>query len=202
MSTSFRDVSVRAHWGTGGPIIGESAFVFDAGELDPKYAVTKGFMSWAGCGVYTFGAQIVEIEVDEMTGKIDVTQVWSAHDVGRAINPPAVEGQIHGGIAQGLGYSLCEEMVWDGGRLANPSFADYNIPLALDVPPKINSIVIENPESTHPFGAKGIGEPPIIGVAPAVANAVSRATGVRLRRLPMTSERMLRQLSALPAADG
>ena len=146
MSTTFLDVSLRAHWGTGGPIIGESAFVFDAGELDPKYAFTKGFMSWASCGVYTFGAQIVEVEVDEITGRVDVAQVWSAHDVGRAINPGAVEGQIQGGVVQGLGYSLFEEMVWDGGRLANPSFMDYKIPGALDVPPLINSIIIENPE--------------------------------------------------------
>ena len=120
--------------------------------------------------------------------------MWSAHDVGRAINPGAVEGQIQGGVVQGLGYSLFEEMVWDGGRLANPSFMDYKIPGALDVPPKINSIIIENPELTHPFGAKGIGEPPIVGVAPAVANAVSHAAGVRVRRLPVTSERVLRGL--------
>jgi CO/xanthine dehydrogenase Mo-binding subunit len=194
IKTSFLDVSLRAHWGTGGPIIGESAFVFDAGELDPKYAFTKGFMSWASCGVYTFGAQIVEVQVDEITGKVDVTNVWSAHDVGRAINPGAVEGQIQGGVVQGLGYSLFEEMVWDGGRLANPSFMDYKIPGSLDVPPKITSIIIENPESTHPFGAKGIGEPPIVGVAPAVANAVSHAAGVRVRRLPVTPERVLRGL--------
>jgi xanthine dehydrogenase molybdopterin-binding subunit B len=99
----------------------------------------------------------------------------------RAINPGAVEGQIQGGVVQGLGYSLFEEMVWDGGRLANPSFMDYKIPGSLDVPPNITSIIIENPESTHPFGAKGIGEPPIVGVAPAVANAVSHAAGVRVQ---------------------
>ena len=195
ISASFFDVSIRAHWGAGGPIIGESALVFDAGELDPKYAFTKGFMSWASCGVYTFGAQIVEVEVDETTGKVEVAQVWSAHDVGRAINPGAVEGQIQGGVVQALGYSLFEEMVWDGGRLVNPSFMDYKIPGALDVPSRIsNSIIIENPELTHPFGAKGIGEPPIVGVAPAVANAVSHATGVRVRRLPVTPERVLRGL--------
>jgi CO/xanthine dehydrogenase Mo-binding subunit len=192
MSTGFLEVSLRAHWGTGGPIIGESAFVFDAGELDPKLAFTNGFLSWSSCGVYTFGAQIIEVEVDELTGKVEVIQVWSAHDVGRAINPGAVEGQIQGGVVQGLGYGLFEEMVWDGGRLANPSFMDYKIPGALDVPPRIDAIIIENPESTHPFGAKGIGEPPIVGVAPAIANAVSNAVGVRIRRLPVTAERVLR----------
>jgi CO/xanthine dehydrogenase Mo-binding subunit len=192
VSTSFMEVSLRAHWGVGGPIIGESSFVFDAGELDPKYAITKGFMSWSSCGVYTFGAQIVEVEVDEVTGKVEVVNVWSAHDVGRAINPGAVEGQIQGGVVQGLGYGLFEEMVWDSGRLANPSFMDYKIPGAADVPLNIDAIIIENPESTHPFGAKGVGEPPIVGVAPAIANAVKDAIGVRVRRLPITPERVLR----------
>lgn len=199
ISTSFVDISLRAHWVTGGPIIGESSFVFDAGELDPKYAFTKGFMSWASLGVYTFGAQIVEVEVDETTGKVDVMQVWSVHDVGRAINPGAVEGQIQGGVVQGLGYSLFEEMVWDGGRLVNPSFMDYKIPGALDVPPKIDAIIIENRESTHPFGAKGVGEPPIVGIAPAIANAVCHAVGVRIRRLPLTPERVLCGLMEKPA---
>lgn len=199
ITTSFVDISLRAHWVTGGPIIGESSFVFDAGELDPKYAFTKGFMSWASLGVYTFGAQIVEVEVDETTGKVDVTQVWSVHDVGRAINPGAVEGQIQGGVVQGLGYSLFEEMVWDGGRLVNPSFMDYKIPGALDVPPKIDAIIIENRESTHPFGAKGVGEPPIVGIAPAIANAVRHAVGVRIRRLPLTPERVLCGLMEKPA---
>jgi len=87
-----------------------------------------------------------------------------------------------------------EEMVWDGGRLVNPSFMDYKIPGALDVPYKINSVIIEHAESTHPFGAKGIGEPPIVGVAPAVANAIYDACGVRLRKLPLTPERVFRAL--------
>lgn len=199
ISTSFLDISLRAHWVTGGPIIGESSFVFDAGELDPKYAFTKGFMSWASVGVYTFGAQVVEVEVDEATGKVDVTRVWSVHDVGRAINPGAVEGQIQGGVVQGLGYSLFEEMVWDGGRLVNPSFMDYKIPGAHDVPPKIDAIIIENRESAHPFGAKGVGEPPIVGIAPAIANAVRHAVGVRIRRLPLTPERVLCGVMEKPA---
>ncbi len=93
---------------------------------------------------------------------------------------------------QGLGYGLFEEMVWDGGRLANPSFMDYKIPGAADVPLNIDAIIIENPESTHPFGAKGVGEPPIVGIAPAIANAVKDAIGVRVRRLPITPERVLR----------
>jgi CO/xanthine dehydrogenase Mo-binding subunit len=193
-AVTFMDVSLRAHWGTGGPIIGESAFAFEGGELDPKYAILKGFMSMNGVGVYTFGAQVVETEVDLVTGKVEATEVWSVHDVGRAINPGAVEGQIHGGVVQALGYGLTEEMVWDGGRLGNPSFMDYKMPGALDVPGKIHAVLIENAESTHPFGAKGIGEPPIVGIAPAVAHAVDNATGVRVRTSPLTPERVLRAL--------
>jgi CO/xanthine dehydrogenase Mo-binding subunit len=120
--------------------------------------------------------------------------VWSAHDIGKAINPGAVAGQIEGGVVQGIGYALFEEMVWDDDRLANPSLMDYKIPGTLDAACEIHTILIEEPDETGPFGAKGIGEPPIVGIAPAIANAVAEATGVRLRRLPMTPERVLRAL--------
>jgi CO/xanthine dehydrogenase Mo-binding subunit len=87
-------------------------------------------------------------------------------------------------------------MVWDGGRLANPSLMDYKIPGALDVPAQIHTIIVQNPQSTHPFGAKGIGEPPIIGFAPALANAVDHAVGVGVRQLPITTERVLQTVLA------
>ena len=137
----------------------------------------------------------------EATGRIAPLEVWSAHDVGKAINPMAVQGQIEGGVVQGLGYALCEEMVWDSGRLANPSLMDYKIPGAADAPPAIHTILIEDPDETGPFGAKGVGEPPLVGIAPAIANAVARASGVRLRRLPMTPERVLRAIGER-GADG
>ncbi len=120
--------------------------------------------------------------------------MWSAHDIGKAINPGAVEGQIEGGVVQGIGYALFEEMVWDDERLANPSLMDYKIPGTLDAACEIHTLLVEQPDETGPFGAKGIGEPPIVGIAPAIANAVAEATGVRLRRLPMTPERVLRAL--------
>jgi CO/xanthine dehydrogenase Mo-binding subunit len=193
-SLSFEEISKRAHYHTGGPMIARGSFVFEAGEIDPKQAVTRGFMSLDHIGTYVFGAQVVETEIDLVTGKVDAVEVWSAHDVGRAVNRAAVEGQIHGGVAQGLGFALMEELVWDGGRLANPSFMDYKIPGTLDLPDAIHPIVIENPEPSHPFGVKGIGEPPAIGIAAAVAGAVDHATGVRIRQLPITGERMLRGL--------
>jgi CO/xanthine dehydrogenase Mo-binding subunit len=193
-SLSFEEISKRAHYHAGGPMIARGSFVFEAGEIDPKQAVTRGFMSLDHIGTYVFGAQVVETEIDLVTGKVDAVEVWSAHDVGRAVNRAAVEGQIHGGVAQGLGFALMEELVWDGGRLANPSFMDYKIPGTLDLPDAIHPIVIENPEPSHPFGVKGIGEPPAIGIAAAVAGAVDHATGVRIRQLPITGERMLRGL--------
>ena len=104
-----------------------------------------------------------------------------------------------GGVVQGIGYALTEEMVWDGGRLVNPSFMDYKIPGSLDVPYAIHSLIIENPEATHPFGAKGVGEPPIVGIAAAIANAVENAGGIRVRKLPITPERVLRELTARAA---
>jgi CO/xanthine dehydrogenase Mo-binding subunit len=193
---ALADASRRAHFRSGGPIIGRGTIVFEAGPIDPKLAVAEGFMSMNHVGTYVFGAQVVEAEIDVATGKVEVTEAWSAHDVGRAVNPGAVEGQIEGGFVQGLGFALLEELVWHEGRLANPTFMDYKIPGPLDVPGKIHPIIIENPEPTHPFGARGIGEPPFIGVAAAVANAIDRAAGVRIRQLPITAERVLTALAA------
>lgn len=193
-SVSFFEVSLRATWGLGGPIIGNHSFVFDGEGFDPKRTSMQGF-PFANLGSYIFGAQAVEVAVDTDTGKVEVKEAWSAHDVGRAINPMAVEGQIHGGFVQGVGYALYEEMVWDGESLANPSMSDYKVPGALDVPYAIHPIIVEDPEPSGPFGAKGIGEPGIIGVAPAIANAIDDATGVRLRSLPMTPEKVFRALN-------
>ena len=191
---TFAEISRRAHFKIGGPIMGQGSYVFDAGKNDPKLAITKGTISLEHIGTYVFGAQVVDVEIDEVTGKVEVLEAWSAHDVGRAVNRQAVEGQIEGAFVQGLGYALMEELVWDDGQLINPSFMDYKIPGVLDVPPKLHPIIIENPEPTHPFGVKGIGEPPVIGVAPSIANAIDRASGVRIRQLPLTGERVLRAL--------
>jgi CO/xanthine dehydrogenase Mo-binding subunit len=133
----------------------------------------------------------MEVEVDCATGKVSVLRVWSAHDVGRAINPVSVEGQIQGAVVQGLGYALSEEMVWDDdGRLANATLAEYGVPGLYDVPAEIVPIIIEDPEPTGPYGARGVGEIPIVGVAAAVANGLAVATGVRIRSLPLTPERV------------
>lgn len=194
-SVSFSQIAAKSIWFAdgGGPIIGTGSVMHNE-PLDPKHTLLAGFVSFDNVGALTFGAQVVEVEVDETTGKVEVIEAWCAHDVGRAINPGAVEGQIQGGFVQGLGYALTEEMVWDGGRLANPSFKHYKIPCSLDVPAEIHALIVAVPDPTHPFGAKGIGEPPLIGAAAAIPNAIAAAAGVRVRKLPVTPERMLRAL--------
>lgn len=190
---SFTAISKRAHWAVGGPIMGQNSLLYDGERFDPKRALIRGF-PFSNIGTYVFGAQAVEVEVDETTGQISVLGAWCAHDVGRAINPLAVEGQIQGGFVQGLGYTLSEELVWDGATLINPTMMDYKVPTAMDVPYPITPIIVEDPEPSGPFGAKGIGEPGLVGVAPAIANAVADATGIRLRDLPLTAERLLRAI--------
>ena len=149
---------------------------------------------------YVFGAHAIEVAVDTETGEITVLKSIGAHDVGQAINPAAVEGQIEGGAVQGQGYALSEEMIYHEGRLMTPSFSEYLIPTAMDVPP-VRSIILESRSGLGPFGAKGIGEPALTPVAPAIANAVADAIGVRIFDLPITPEKVvnaLRQQTSKP----
>ncbi|MEQ8442586.1 MAG: xanthine dehydrogenase family protein molybdopterin-binding subunit [Alphaproteobacteria bacterium] len=190
-SVTFREIAARAFNRVGGPIVGQHAFAFDGPRFDPKRAAISNF-AFDNLGVYVFGAVGLVADVDMATGKVVVQKVWAAHDIGRAVNPQSAEGQVQGAVVQGLGYALLEELVWEDGHLVNPSFMDYKIPDVLDVPADIIPILVETaPEETGPFGAKGIGEAGIVGVAPALANAVTDAIGVRLHRIPMTSERVL-----------
>jgi CO/xanthine dehydrogenase Mo-binding subunit len=138
---------------------------------------------------YTFSANIVEVEVDTETGETRVLAVHSGHDVGRLINPTTGEGQVEGGVVQGLGYALIEEHALKDGRILNDQFSTYIIPTPMDAP-EIRSIFVEHPYAWGPHGAKGLGETPIIGVAPAVTNAIHQATGVRLHEIPATPERV------------
>ncbi|MCZ6859434.1 MAG: xanthine dehydrogenase family protein molybdopterin-binding subunit [Alphaproteobacteria bacterium] len=187
---SFLQISLRAHWAVGGPIVGAETLVFDRPSVDPKRAVVTG-LPFPQLGVYSFACMIVEVSVDEASGKPVVEDVWSALDVGKAINPAMVEGQIEGGFVQGMGMALIEEMVWDGPRLANPTLMDYKAPTSLDAPYNIHSIIVEEPEPDGPFGAKGAGEIGLCPVPAAIGNAIRNAIGARLDRLPMTPERIL-----------
>ena len=142
---------------------------------------------------WPFGAQAVEVAVDRETGVIKLVRVASAHDVGQALNPMAVTGQIEGGIMMGLGYALSEGLVFDAGKITNGSFADYKIPTMRDIPAAA-PIIVETAYASEPYGAKGVGEMSVFGIAPAVANAVARITGVRLKDLPLSAENLLAQL--------
>jgi xanthine dehydrogenase molybdenum-binding subunit len=145
---------------------------------------------------YSFAAHFVEVQVDTETGQIDVLQVVPVHEIGRVIHPVAAEGQIEGGIQQGIGHTLTEDYVIDlkDGRSLNAGFVDYKMPLSLDMPP-IRTILLETaPDPGGPFGAKGVGEDPIIAIGPAIANAVYAATGVRFRHYPITPEHVVQAL--------
>lgn len=189
----FAAAAGRAVFQQGGPIMGTHNWLYTPEDkMDPKRMLLKGFALMPdGIGIFTFGAQIAEVEVDEVTGQVEVLEYWAAHDVGRAINIAAVEGQIQGGIVQSIGYALTEEMVWDGGRLINPSMMDYKIPGMADVPYKIHPLLIEIPEETAPFGAKGVAEICCVGPAAAISNAIKDAVGARLNEIPATPERVL-----------
>jgi len=124
------------------------------------------------------------VDVDPDLGLVKVVQVATAQDVGRVLNPLAAIGQLEGGIAQGLGLAVMEEIVLQDGKMRNPSFTDYLLPTALDAPTVV-ATMIEEPEPQAPLGAKGIGEPPCISVTPAIAAAIRAATGKQLPRVPV-----------------
>jgi CO/xanthine dehydrogenase Mo-binding subunit len=144
--------------------------------------------------VYTFAASVVEVEIDTKTGQVDVVKIWPAMDVGKAIDPLMIKGQIHGAVSQGMGFTLMENLVVDEGAVLNPNFKDYVVPSALDTPEVADPIIVEEPYRHSAFGAKGVGEPAIISIVHAVANAIHDATGIRFNTLPITSQRLLKEL--------
>ena len=142
----------------------------------------------------SFSAQVAEVEVDEETGEVNLLNLAVVQDVGRAINPLAVEGQMQGGAVQGVGWALYEEMRYDDdGQLLSGSWMDYALPDAVQAAP-IHTQIVEVPSKSGPFGARGVGEPPVIPTVAAIANAVADATGVRLTQTPMTAPRVLEAL--------
>jgi aldehyde oxidoreductase len=163
---------------TGDVLVGEGVF-------DPPTTPLDADGQGIPYATYAFAAQLAEVEVDVTLGTVQVQRIVAAHDVGKAVNPMQVEGQIHGGVAQGIGLALMEEYV--PGRTEN--LHDYLIPTIGDVPP-IECLLIEDAEPLGPYGAKGIGEPALIPTAPAILNAIHDATGVRIRRVPATPDRV------------
>ena len=145
---------------------------------------------------YSFGAHFVQVQVDTETGQVEVLEVVPVHEIGKVIHPVAAAGQVEGGIQQGIGHTLSEDYVIDlnTGRSLNPSFVDYKMPLSMDMPP-IRTILLETaPDPGGPWGAKGVGEDPIIAIGPAIANAIYNAIGVRFRHYPITPEQVLQGL--------
>jgi CO/xanthine dehydrogenase Mo-binding subunit len=141
-----------------------------------------------------FVAHLAKVAVDPDTGEVDLRQYVAIQDVGFALNPTLVEGQIHGGVAQGIGWGLHEAMVYDDqGQLLTGTFMDYGLPKATQVP-SIEAVMVQNPAPSGPFGARGIGEPPITAGAAAIANAIKDATGARIAELPIRAELVWRAL--------
>jgi CO/xanthine dehydrogenase Mo-binding subunit len=167
------------------------------GTFDPPTVPLDADGQGTPYATYGFAAQCAEVEVDILLGTVKLLHIHAAHDVGRAINPTLTEGQIHGGIAQGIGLALMEEYV--SGRTDN--LHDYLIPTAGDIPP-ITTWLIEDPEPLGPYGAKGVGEPALVATAPAILNAIRMAAGVRLTQLPATPDRVRAALTAAAAAEG
>jgi xanthine dehydrogenase molybdenum-binding subunit len=141
-----------------------------------------------------FATHVVDVEVDPDTGKVTILRYTATQDVGRAIHPSYVEGQIQGGVVQGIGWALNEEFVYnrDGG-MVNSSFLDYRMPTTLDLP-MIDTVIVEVPNPGHPYGVRGVGEVPIVPPPAAIANAVYRATGKRMTDLPMSPGYVLSRL--------
>ncbi len=179
-SLSFRELAGKLGH-TGGPVVG-SATVSPEGSSNG------------------FGTHIVDVEVDPETAKVTILRYTAVQDVGTAIHPSYVEGQMQGGSVQGIGWALNEEYVFDGqGRMQNANYLDYRMPTALDVP-MIETIIVEVPNPDHPYGVRGVGETPIVAPPAAIANAIYRAAGVRMQELPMSPPRLWAAMSNSSAA--
>jgi len=154
-------------------------------DWDPKTGLGNAYF------VYAFACHIAEVEVDVLTGEAHVRGFWAVHDSGKIVNPKTAYGQVAGGIAQGIGYALLEELQAKDGRILYPTFTAYHIPTTMDMPEELVIDFVEAPYSGGPFGAKGLGEVPLMASHAAVANAISHATGGRLREYPAIPERVL-----------
>ena len=173
-------------------------------EIASKFSATGGPIGAtgtvnAGGQAPGFSTQFCDVEVDPETGRVMILRFVAAQDAGRAIHPSYVEGQIQGGVVQGIGWALNEEYIYDGdGRMSNPGFLDYRVPVASDVP-MIEPIIVEVPNPNHPYGVKGVGEVSICPPMAAIANAVADAIGRRMQELPMSPPKIL---EALDHRDG
>jgi CO/xanthine dehydrogenase Mo-binding subunit len=176
-----------------GNVIGSGTYMPSYKSPDPKSGLSPDVTPF-----WMIGGAGVEVEVDTETGQVRVTKLLNVADAGRPINPKIAETQLSGGAIMQLGFTLMEDMIFDGGQVTNASLADYKIPGIRDIPP-MESVLVAAEQGDGPFGAKGLGESGTFGVSPAIANAIEDAVGVRLFDMPLTAEAVLR---ALRAAEG
>ncbi len=181
-SLRFKDV-VAMCMAKGKRLIGQGWWTPPPSSLDPETGQGNPYF------VYSFSTQMAEVVVDVETGEVEVKDFVAAFDIGKAINPKTVEGQIEGGVAMGLGYALMEEIVLQDGYIQNLGLQDFFVPTVLDVP-KIKAILLETNNKFGPYGAKGAGEMPNIPTAPAIVNAIAHACGGRVRSLPADPEKV------------
>lgn len=168
---SFRDLA-ESMGKTGGPLVGQASENVQGAAP-------------------SFGTHVVDVDVDRETGRVEILRYTVVQDAGKAIHPSYVEGQYQGGAVQGIGWALNEEYIYDAeGRLENPGFLDYRMPVCSDVP-MIDTVIVEVPNPAHPYGAKGVGETPIVPPLAAISNAVADALGIRFSELPMSPPRVL-----------
>ncbi len=174
---SFRDLTARLGE-TGGPVVGRAT------------------MNPAGAGG-AFATHVVDVEVDVETGKVEILRYTATQDAGKAIHPSYVEGQIQGGVVQGIGWALNEEYIYNAeGAMTNASFLDYRMPTCLDLP-MIDAVIVEVPNPGHPYGVRGVGEVPIVPPPAAIANAIYDAIGIRMTELPMSPDRLLKAMGKI-----
>ncbi|UCF06595.1 MAG: xanthine dehydrogenase family protein molybdopterin-binding subunit [bacterium] len=178
------------HFRNQGQMLTADVFYDPPNEL-PDFEKGYGNIS----ATYAYGAQGAEVEVDTETGEVEIIRMAAAHDVGKVLNPQTLKGQIYGALAQGVGYALYEEIQSHEGRILNPDFRDYKIPGTLDMNFPIDLEFIETDDEYGPFGSKGVGEPGLVPTAPAIANAIYDAVGVRVHDLPITPEKILAALN-------
>jgi CO/xanthine dehydrogenase Mo-binding subunit len=178
----------------GGELLGTGTFSGPVESEDPETGQGKSPVAY-----YAHGANAVEVMVNKETGEVKVVRSGASFDMGQPINPKLCEGQMEGGMGMGIGTALFEEMVLENGAVINPNFMDYKFPSSMDMPASgdVKSMIAPAPHKDGPFGAKGFSEGAIVGVAPAIANAIYKSTGVRIKDLPMTKEKVLKQLKRI-----
>jgi carbon-monoxide dehydrogenase large subunit len=181
----------------GGPITGQGYFM-------PTYVTPLDPETGQGPRAvvhFTTGCQAVDLEVDTETGQITILKVAAAFDVGKAINPDQVRAQLEGGVVQGASTAIFEELQFSDGTPQNPSFTDYRIATSVDMPGEIIPIIVEVPQDDGPWGARGVGEHPMVPTAPAIANAVSDALGIRIHEMPLSAEKVFLALQRVEASE-